>query len=227
MTGGEDRNGGLEERLSRFLLMSHGVILSERVVDVAGGLLRAYVDSEHLVTDLSQRELLEEDAFHDAMEAALETGERAVREALTASPPPGDVDRWLGGLWPNRRLAAAVEFDYTHVDEKARSRSRRRSLAHIVDLVVEARIKVLVDLDRVLDVIAPEQFPYLHTCEGADDMPGHVKSSLLGCSLTVPIHNGRPRLGTWQGICLCEHRQRAGGRRIVVTVHGEGEAGSG
>jgi len=80
---------------------------------------------------------------------------------------------------------------------------------------------VLVDLDRVLDVIAPEQFPYRHTCEGPDDMPGHVKASLLGCSLTVPIHDGRPRLGTWQGICLCEHRDRAGGRRIVVTVQGE------
>ena len=86
---------------------------------------------------------------------------------------------------------------------------------------------VLVDLDRVLDVVAPEQFPYHHTCEGADDMPGHVKSSLLGCSLTVPIHDGRPRLGTWQGICLCEHRRRAGGRRIVVTVQGDGVGSSG
>ncbi len=80
---------------------------------------------------------------------------------------------------------------------------------------------VLVDLDRVLDVVAPEQFPYRHTCEGPDDMPAHLKSSLFGCSLTVPIHDGRLRLGTWQGICLCEHRFRAGGRRIVVTVQGE------
>ena len=67
--------------------------------------------------------------------------------------------------------------------------------------------------------------PDRHTCEGADDMPGHVKASLLGCSLTVPIHDGRPRLGTWQGICLCEHRRRAGGRHIVVTVQGEGVQG--
>jgi secondary thiamine-phosphate synthase enzyme len=82
---------------------------------------------------------------------------------------------------------------------------------------------VLVDLDQVLDTLAPEDFPYRHTEEGADDMPGHVKSSLLGCSLTVPIHNGRLSLGTWQGICLCEHRQGAGPRRIVLTIQGEGE----
>jgi len=80
---------------------------------------------------------------------------------------------------------------------------------------------VLVDLDRVLDALAPETFPYRHTCEGADDMPGHVKSSLLGSSLVLPIHNGRLRLGTWQGICLCEHRSHASGRRLVLTVQGQ------
>ena len=61
---------------------------------------------------------------------------------------------------------------------------------------------VLVDLDRVFDALAPEDFAYEHTCEGPDDMPGHVKSSLFGNSLSVPIGNGRLRLGTWQGICL-------------------------
>ncbi len=80
---------------------------------------------------------------------------------------------------------------------------------------------VLVDLDRVLDTLAPEDFAYQHTMEGADDMPGHVKASLLGCSLTVPISNGRLCLGTWQGICLCEHRRRAGRRNVVLTVQGE------
>ena len=67
----------------------------------------------------------------------------------------------------------------------------------------------------------PEDFPYRHSCEGPDDMPGHVKSSLLGSSLTVPIRDGRLRLGTWQGICLCEHRQRAPQRRLVLTVEGD------
>ena len=80
---------------------------------------------------------------------------------------------------------------------------------------------VLVDLDRVLDSVAPEDFPYRHTVEGLDDMPGHVKSSLFGCSLTVPIRDGRLSLGTWQGICLCEHRHNAGRRNLVVTVQGE------
>jgi len=80
---------------------------------------------------------------------------------------------------------------------------------------------VLEDLDRVLDKLAPRDFPYRHTCEGPDDMPGHVKSSLLGCSLTVPIGDGRLQLGTWQGICLCEHRRNASPRRLVLTVEGQ------
>lgn len=80
---------------------------------------------------------------------------------------------------------------------------------------------VLEDLDRVLDKLAPADFPYRHIDEGPDDMPSHVKSSLLGCSLSVPIHEGRLCLGTWQGICLCEHRLHAGGRRIVLTLQGE------
>ena len=82
---------------------------------------------------------------------------------------------------------------------------------------------VPVDLDRFLNHMVPEDFPYRHTCEGPDDMPGHVKSSLLGSSLTVPICDGRLRLGTWQGICLCEHRRRGGRRRVVLTMWGEGE----
>jgi len=81
---------------------------------------------------------------------------------------------------------------------------------------------VLADLEQVLDKLAPEDFPYRHSEEGPDDMPSHVKSSLLGCSLVVPIHNGRLCLGTWQGICLCEHRREASRRQIVLTVQGEG-----
>ncbi len=80
---------------------------------------------------------------------------------------------------------------------------------------------VIVDLDRALDAIAPEDFPYRHTVEGPDDMPGHVKASLLGSSVSVPISNGRLRLGTWQGIFLCEHRRQSAGRHLVVTVQGQ------
>jgi len=62
---------------------------------------------------------------------------------------------------------------------------------------------------------------YRHRDEGPDDLPAHLKSSLLGCSLDVPVAGGRPRLGTWQGIYLCEHRDHGGARRVVVTVQGE------
>jgi secondary thiamine-phosphate synthase enzyme len=80
---------------------------------------------------------------------------------------------------------------------------------------------VLVDLHRSLDAVVPEDFPYQHTVEGPDDMPGHVKSSLLGCSLTIPVRDGRLCLGVWQGICLCEHRRHGGRRRLVLTLQGE------
>ena len=57
--------------------------------------------------------------------------------------------------------------------------------------------------------------------EGSDDMPAHIKSTLIGNSLTIPITNGKLNLGTWQGIYLCEHRNRAGGRKLVVTIYGD------
>ena len=80
---------------------------------------------------------------------------------------------------------------------------------------------VPVDLESSFNAIAPEEFPYVHTCEGPDDMPAHVKAALLGNSLSIPVRNGRLVLGTWQGIYLCEHRNRGGSRRVVVTLHGE------
>ncbi len=80
---------------------------------------------------------------------------------------------------------------------------------------------VLYDLNQSLTRLAPEDAPYRHTEEGPDDMPAHVKASLMGCSLTIPIRDGRLCLGTWQGICLCEHRLHGGRRRLVLTVQGE------
>ena len=81
---------------------------------------------------------------------------------------------------------------------------------------------VRVDMESHFNKLAPENAPYyVHTLEGSDDMPAHIKSSLLGASVTVPITNGRLNLGTWQGIYLCEHRNYGGSRRIVVTVMGE------
>ena len=68
----------------------------------------------------------------------------------------------------------------------------------------------------------PEDAPYwTHTIEGPDDMPAHIKASLLGPALTVPVHDGRLALGTWQGVYLCEHREHGGPRSVVVTITGE------
>ena len=77
------------------------------------------------------------------------------------------------------------------------------------------------DLEMAFNAIAREDFPYVHTMEGPDDMPAHVKASMIGSSVTVPIRDGRLLLGTWQGIYLCEHRDRGGPRRLVLTVNGE------
>ena len=77
------------------------------------------------------------------------------------------------------------------------------------------------DLEMACNAIVREELPYRHTLEGPDDMPAHVKTSLLGVSVTVPIGDGRLLLGTWQGIYLCEHRDRGGPRSLVLTVHGE------
>ena len=78
------------------------------------------------------------------------------------------------------------------------------------------------DLELAFNEIAREDFPYVHTTEGPDDMPAHVKAALIGSSVSVPITAGRLCLGTWQGIYLCEHRDRGGPRRLVLTVHGDG-----
>lgn len=76
------------------------------------------------------------------------------------------------------------------------------------------------DFETILNTLVPEnQREYTHTLEGADDMPAHIKSSLLGQSLTIPITRGQLNLGTWQGIYLCEFRHDGGPRRVVITVY--------
>jgi secondary thiamine-phosphate synthase enzyme len=77
------------------------------------------------------------------------------------------------------------------------------------------------DFEAWVNVAVPEDFAWTHTEEGPDDMPAHVKAALMGPSLTIPVTAGRPALGTWQGIYLCEHRDRGGSRRLVATLHGE------
>src|SRR5882757_7992460 len=109
-------------------------------------------------------------------------------------------------------------------------RDLRIGLAHIfirhtsasLTLNENASPDVRHDFETWFGASVPEDFPWTHTLEGDDDMPAHVKASLMGPSLTLPLRAGRPALGTWQGIYLCEHRDRGGPRSIVATAFGEG-----
>jgi len=78
------------------------------------------------------------------------------------------------------------------------------------------------DMKKYFDDMVPENKKYFeHISEGADDMPAHIKTSLLGNSLTIPITDGRLNLGAWQGIYLCEHRNHTRSRKLLITINGE------
>ncbi len=80
---------------------------------------------------------------------------------------------------------------------------------------------VRMDFESHINKMVPEDAPYyLHDYEGSDDMPAHIKASLMGASVQIPITNGRLNLGVWQGIYLCEHRNHASGRQLVITAFG-------
>ena len=79
---------------------------------------------------------------------------------------------------------------------------------------------VRVDFESIFNKIVPENLPFLvHTLEGPDDMPAHIKASLVGSSISIPIINGRLDLGTWQGIYLCEFRNHGGSRKLTATIY--------
>ena len=80
---------------------------------------------------------------------------------------------------------------------------------------------VRLDFESHFNKMIPENAPYyIHTYEGSDDMPAHLKASILGCSVEMPITNGKLNLGTWQGIYLCEHRNYGGSRKLVLSAFG-------
>jgi secondary thiamine-phosphate synthase enzyme len=79
---------------------------------------------------------------------------------------------------------------------------------------------VRTDFETAINHVVPDSLDYVHTIEGPDDMPAHVKSSLFGASITVPVGSGKLLLGTWQGIYLCEHRNHGGSRSLVLTLNG-------
>jgi secondary thiamine-phosphate synthase enzyme len=116
------------------------------------------------------------------------------REVCDALPELGDVDAGLLHLWIKHTSASLT------VNENASSDVRR-------------------DFESWFNEAVDEDAPYwTHTSEGPDDMPAHIKASLLGPSLTLPVADGRLALGTWQGIYLCEHRDHGGPRRVVLTL---------
>ncbi|MDB4679381.1 secondary thiamine-phosphate synthase enzyme YjbQ [Planctomycetaceae bacterium] len=77
------------------------------------------------------------------------------------------------------------------------------------------------DMEMAVNKMVPENWPYIHTLEGPDDMPAHIKSSMFGPAITIPISQGRLNLGTWQGVFLCEHRDHGGSRKLLLTLQGE------
>ena len=81
---------------------------------------------------------------------------------------------------------------------------------------------VRTDFETHFNKLVPENSPdFIHNAEGPDDMPAHIKSAILGSSLSIPITDGKINLGTWQDIYLCEHRNHASGRKLIVTIDGE------
>ena len=111
-------------------------------------------------------------------------------------------------------------------------RSVRIGLLHILIQHTSASITLNENADQTVrqdfeswfNRAVPENQPYYrHDDEGPDDLPAHIKSSLLGASVLVPVTNGRVNLGVWQGIYLCEHRNHGGARRLVLTLQGEGK----
>lgn len=120
-------------------------------------------------------------------------------------------------------ITSRVESDFSDLKEVS------QGIAHVfihhtsasLTLNENADPTVRKDLELFLDGLVPDgDSRYTHDDEGPDDMPAHVKSSLLGSSLSIPVRNGRFLLGTWQGIYLCEHRDRGEDRKITVTVIG-------
>ena len=85
-----------------------------------------------------------------------------------------------------------------------------------------ADFTVRSDMEEHFNRFVPENAPYYeHTYEGSDDMPAHIKSTIIGASQSIPLSNGQLNLGTWQGIYLCEHRDYGGSRTVVITINGE------
>jgi secondary thiamine-phosphate synthase enzyme len=138
-------------------------------------------------------------------------------------------------MWTQRELTLQPRSRGFHlitrevVDELPELRDLRVGLLHLHILHTSASLTlnenaspdVRRDFETWANAAVPEDFAWTHTLEGADDMPAHIKASLMGPSLMLPVSAGRLALGTWQGIYLCEHRDRGGTRSLLATLWGE------
>jgi len=138
-------------------------------------------------------------------------------------------------VWTQRELTLQPRPRGVHlvtrevVDALPELRELRVGIAHLfirhtsasLTLNENASPDVRRDFETWMNAAVPEDFRWTHTLEGPDDMPAHVKASLMGPSLSLPVSGGRLALGTWQGIYLCEHRDNGGARTLVVTLWGE------
>ena len=137
--------------------------------------------------------------------------------------------------WIQKEITLAPRSRGFHVvtseilEQVPEMRRIERGLAHLFVLHTSASLTinenadpdVRADMESHFNAMVPEKAPYYeHTTEGPDDMPAHIKASLLGCGTLVPVTGGRFHLGTWQGVYLCEHRDRPRPRRVLVTVFG-------
>ena len=136
-----------------------------------------------------------------------------IQRDLILSPHPRGIHLITGEVLAALPELGGVSLGLLHV-----------FLAHTsasLTLTENASPEVRRDLEDWLNAAAAETTRWEHDLEGPDDMPAHVKASLMGPSLTLPVRDGAPALGTWQGICLCEHRDHGGGRRLTLTLHGD------
>ena len=138
---------------------------------------------------------------------------RMLQSDLTLEPKPRGFHLITGEVVSALPELAGFEVGLLHLMIRHTSAS--------LTLNENASPDVRRDLRTWSDQTVPEDFPWTHTLEGADDMPAHVKGSLTGFDLTLPVRDGDLHLGTWQGIYLCEHRDHGGPRSLTATLWGE------
>ena len=146
-----------------------------------------------------------------------------------------EQNKTMEPIWHQQTLSLQPRSRGFHIiteqvtSELTRLEQIRIGLAHLHILHTSASLTINENADPTVRQDFESHFTrsvpedtslYRHTLEGTDDMTSHIKASLLGSSLTLPIRDGRLALGTWQGIYLCEHRNRAGSRSLIVTMHG-------